>query len=59
MPLGRAAAEHSDSVAAVLLCRTEDLIGFPEIVMGGYIDCIYHKKTRIITALDHKCVCVC
>lgn len=54
MPLGRAAAEHSDSVAAVLLCRTEDLIGFPEIVMGGYIDGIFHKKTGFLSSLDQK-----
>ena len=43
-------------MAAVLLCRTEDLIGIPEIVMGGYIDLVYNKKTNTFSNVDPKLV---
>ena len=43
-------------MAAVLLCKTEDLIGIPEIVMGGYIDCVYDKKTGLFSNMDPKLV---
>ena len=37
------------STAVVLLCRTEDLIGFPEIVMGAYVDVelSFHQFTHV------------
>ena len=43
-------------MAAVLLCRTEDLIGIPEIGMGGYIDFVYDKKTSSFSNMDPKLV---
>ena len=40
------------SMAVVLLCRIEDLIGFPEIVMGAYVDCKLYK--HCFTRIDPK-----
>ena len=40
------------STAVVLLCRIEDLIGFPEIVMGAYVDCEVYK--HCFTRIDPK-----
>lgn len=40
------------STVVVLLCRVEDLIGFPEIVMGAYVDCEVYK--HCFTHIDPK-----
>lgn len=45
-------AAGQSSTAMVLLCRIEDLIGFPEIVMGAYVDCKVYKQC--FTGIDPK-----
>ena len=48
--------DRTDSVAAVLLCRTEDCVGIPEIVMGGYLDCHVNDREHSFSYVDPKYV---
>ena len=48
--------DHTDLVAAVLLCRTEDYVGIPEIVIGGYLDCHVNDREHSFSYVDPKYV---
>ena len=45
-----------DSTVAVFLCRTEDLAGFPEIVLGGYVDFVVKFPSNTFSSVDPKYV---
>jgi hypothetical protein len=45
---------HSESAVLVFLCRTEDLIGFPEIVIGSYVDFESSTAPKVFTNMDSK-----
>lgn len=47
-----------DSTVAVFLCRTEDLAGFPEIVLGAYVDFVVKFPSNTFSSVDPKYVCM-
>ena len=48
-----------DATVAVMLCRTSDLAGFPEIVMGAYLDFVVKFPQTTFTYVDPKLVAHC
>lgn len=45
-----------DSTVGVFLCRTEDLAGFPEIIMEGHMDFVIKFPGKTFTSVDPKSV---